>query len=181
MCRFSFLLHGTGLVPRGLLCAAATVLWASGCESPTEVGDHALLTDGTRFQLELIRLYQGDTYVGRIPYTFTNRSGSRVLVSNCAGGFRVGLEMQHAGEWKAVGRSRPPLCIVPSPQIVIKPGEVYPDTVSAYVSPDALVPPPNASTQFRIVWHDGHFAGGHELIPLEERVSNPFTLALPRQ
>ena len=168
-------------MPRGLHCAAATVLWASGCESPTEVGSHALLTDGTHFQLELIRLNQGDTYVGRIPYTFTNRTGSRVLLSNCGGGFRVGLEMQHAGEWKAVGRSIPPICIVASPEIVIKPDEVYPDTVSAYVSPDALVPPPNASTRFRIVWHTGYFAGGEELIPLEERVSNPFTLALPRE
>ena len=169
------------VVPRGVLCAAATVLWASGCESPTEVGSHALLTEGTHFQLEWIRLSQGDTYVGRIPYTFTNRTGSTVLLSNCGGSFRVGLEMRHAGEWKAVGRSIPPTCIVASPEIVIKPDEVHPDTVSAYVSPDALVPPPHASTQFRIVWHAGYFAGDGGRLPLEERVSNPFTLALPRQ
>ena len=154
------------------------VLWASGCESPTEVGSHALLTEGTHFQLGMIRLNQGDTYVGRIPYTFTNRTGSRIFLSNCLGGFGHGLEMQHAGEWNAVWDSV--TCLMTSPDIVIQPDEVYADTVLALISPDDLVPPPNASTQFRIVWHVGHFAGGGGPLPLEERVSNPFTLALPR-
>lgn len=165
------------VVLRGVLCAAATMLWASGCESPTGVGFHALLTDGTHFQFRKIRLNQGDTYVGDIPYTFTNRTGSRVLLSNCLGGFSLGLEMQHAGAWKPVWEAV--TCLMDSPDIVIRPVEVYPDTVLAAVSPDDLDPPPNPSTQFRIVWHAGRFAVGGERLPLEERVSNPFTLALP--
>lgn len=165
--------------PRGVLCAAATLLWASGCERlPTEVGSRALLTDGTHFQLKVIRLNQGDTYVGRIPYTFTNRTGSPVALSNCLGGFSHGLEMQHADEWKAVWYSA--TCLMASPDIVIQPKEVHPDTVLALISPDDLVPPPDASTHFRIVWHAGRFAQGGERLPLEERVSNPFTLGLPR-
>jgi len=164
--------------PRGVLCAAATVLWASGCELlPTEVGSHALLTDGTHFQLKVERWNQGDTYVGRIPYTFTNRTDSPVLLTNCLGGFGHGLEMEQADDWKAVWRSV--TCLMASPEIMIQPQEVRPDTVSVWISPDDLVPPPEESTHFRIVWHVGHFAGGGEL-PLEERVSNPFTLALPR-
>lgn len=167
------------VVLRGVLCAAATMLWTSGCESPTEVGSHALLTEGTHFQLELIRSNQGYTYVGRIPYTFTNRTGSTVLLSNCSGSFRLGLEMQHADGWKGVWNSVPPTCIVASPEIVIKPDEVYPDTVSALGTRDTLVPSPHASTQFRIVWHAGYFAGDGGRLPREERVSNPFTLSLP--
>ena len=177
MCRISFLSRRTGLVPRGLLFAAAFVFATFGCESPTEVGAHALLTDGTHFQFEKVRLNQGDTYVGDIPYTFTNRTGSGVFLSNCRGGFSHGLEMQHAGEWKAIWEAV--TCLMNSPDIVIRPVEVYPDTVLAVVSPDDLDPPPNPRTQFRIVWHAGRFAAGGGRLPLEERVSNPFTLALP--
>lgn len=153
-------------MPKGLLYAAATLLSASGCESPTEVRSHALLTDGTSFQLGTF-----------IPYTFMNRTGSTVFLSNCLGGFTLILEMQRAGEW--VNAWSPAQCLMASPDIVIEPDEVYPDTVWAMGTPDELIPPPDESTPYRIVWHAGHFSSGQRL-PLEERVSNPFTLKLPR-
>ncbi|MCY3808148.1 MAG: hypothetical protein OXG58_01710 [Gemmatimonadetes bacterium] len=141
------------------------------------------MTDGTHFQLRVARLSQGEVYAADIPYTFTNRTGSMVFLYNCHGGFDRRLEMQHAGGWKEIWSSA--FCLLLHSDIAIKPDEVYADTASPLISPDTLVPPPHASTQFRIVWHAAHFAegedGGKELIPLEERVSNPFTLALPRE
>ena len=74
---------------------------------------------------------------------------------------------------------------------MIEPGEVYRTTLDVFASlPDGswqpYLPPPDASTAYRIVWGtglssykpDGYPFG--ELIPLAERVSNSFTLELPR-
>ena len=164
-------------MPRGLLYAAATLLSASGCESPTEVGSHALLTDGTSFQLGTVQLNQGEAHVALIPYTFMNRTGSTVFLSNCLGGFTHSLEMQRAGEWVTAWNSVQ--CLMASPDMVIEPDEVFADTVWAVGTPDELIPPPDESTPYRIRWHAGRFSSG-ERLPLEERVSNPFTLKLPR-
>lgn len=165
-------------MPRGLLCAAAFVFATFGCESPTEVGSHALQTEGTSFRLAKVRLSQGEGHDVRIPYTFTNRTGSAVLLLNCLGGFSHSLEMQRAGEWVEAWLSAE--CAMESPDIVIEPDEVYSDTVWATGTPDELIPPPDESTPYRIRWNAGHFSPGKHL-PLEERVSNPFTLALPRE
>ena len=177
MCRISFLSRRTGLVPRGLLCAAAFVFATFGCESPTEADSHALLTEWTSFWLAKVRLSQGEGHAVRIPYTFTNRTGSAVFLSNCLGGFARSLEMQRAGEWVAAWHSAQ--CLGKSPDIVIEPDEVYSNIVVAAGTPDELIPPPDESTPYRIKWLAGHFSTGEHL-PLEERVSNSFTLKLPR-
>ena len=58
----------SGLVPRGLLYAAAMVLSTFGCESTTtDVGPHNLLTDGTSFRLQRVQMSSGEGLLVRIP------------------------------------------------------------------------------------------------------------------
>ena len=88
--------------------------------------------------------------------------------------------MQKAGEW--VWAWNPLLLLCLSPPIVIEPDEVYRTTLDV-----VGIPPPDVSTAYRIAWGTGlssydpdRYPFG-ELIPLEERVSNSFTLKLPSQ
>ena len=162
------------------------VLSTFGCESTTEVGLSGLLTDGTSFRLERV---SGEVIRTQIPYSFTNRTGSRVFLVNCLGEFAVSLQMQQAGEW--VRAWSPILLLCWSAPIVIEPGEVYRTTLDVFASLPGgswqpYLPPPDASTAYRIVWGTGlssydpdQYPFG-ELIPLAERVSNSFTLELPR-
>ena len=137
-----------GLVPRGLLCAAAMVLSTFGCESPTEVGAPSLLTDGTSFRVKRAGIGGRDGYGVQIPYSFTNRTGSSVFLENCRGGFTISLEMQKAGEW--VWAWNPLLLLCLSPPIVIEPDEVYRTTLDV-----VGIPPPDVSTAYRIAWGTG--------------------------
>ena len=166
------------------------VLSTVGCESTTpEVEDTALVTDGTSFQLGRWTGRGHVWYTTRIPYSFANRTGSKVYLPNCNGGFSVRLEMQEAGEW--VHMWSPILLLCLSPPIVIEPGEVYETTlhVTGCLVGNCLprlVLPPTESTPIRIVWsgalssYDSRASPFGELIPLEERVSNSFTLRVSR-
>ena len=181
-----------GVVPRGLLCAAAMVLSAPGCESttPLEVEDTALVTDGTSFRLDTATTRDNLWYSGKIPYSFTNRTGEKVYVTqDCLGSIRVGMQMQEDGEWEGVLGQVLVLC--DGPPIVIEPDEVYETALNVTACMVGNCSPkirlsPNASTPYRIVWfealssHDPNQNPHGELIPLEERVSNRFTLQVPR-
>jgi len=176
-----------GVVPRGLLCASAMVLSTFGCEpmSPPGIEDTALVTDGTSFRLEREVAAGHVWYSTRIPYSFTNRTGSKVYLPNCRDGFDLSLQMKEAGEWDHIWS--PILLDCLSPPIVIEPGEEYETilTVSGCLSGNCaprLVLPPDPSTPVRILWgralssYDPDGPPWGELIPLEERVSNRFTL-----
>ena len=164
--------------PRPLFHAAAALLTTlAACESPTEARPRALLTDGTSFRLDLFPLHQGGRgYSATIPYTFENRIGSTILLSNCLGSFHLDLEMEKAGEWFRFWSGG--TCLVDSPPIVIEPGEVLRDTVRA-MFPRWFRPPTDPSTPYRLVLTDRMVSLG-DTIPLAERVSNSFTLVLPR-
>ena len=179
---------------RGLLCAAAMVLPTFGCESTTpEVDDPALVTDGTAFQLVTENSRGHVWYRTEIPYSFTNRTGSTVYIPNCSGpfwiDFGIALQMEEDGEWGGIWAPFVRLCL--SPPIVIEPDEVYHATLSVVgclvgnCGP-RLTLPPTESTPIRIKWTDALSSYDPdadpfgELIPLEERVSNSFTLQLPR-
>ena len=179
-----------GVVPRGLLCAAAMAASAAGCEStiPPEVEDTALVTDGTSFRIEKEGGGRHSWYGGRIPYSFTNRTGSKVYLPNCRGGFDVRLEMETAGEWVHIWSPVLLLCL--SQPMVIEPDEVYETTLRVAGCLDGcgprLVLPPSSSTPIRIQWggalssYDEDAYPFGEPIPLEERVSNRFTLKVYR-
>ena len=175
-----------GAVPRGLLCAAAMVLSAPGCESTIpDVEVTALVTDGTSFRLGKEN-WRGHVWYGtEIPYSFTNRTGSKVYLVNCEGRFDLGLEVQESGEWVLAWSSVSGLCL--DAPIVIEPGEVWETTLEVIgcTSGGSCAPRLDTtritSAPVRIVWgtglssYDSAYPFG-ELIPLEERVSNSFTL-----
>ena len=179
-----------GLVPRRLLIAVA-VMWSTfGCKSSTEVEFSprpALQTDGTSFRLEQFEQQRSAGYRVQIPYSFTNRSRTRIYLENCFGNFASSLEMQQDGQWIAVWGQ--PLLSCLSAPIVIERGEVFQDTLSASAAlPGGSWGPqwiqtPEVSAEYRIVWLtglssynlDGRQAPG-ALIPLVQRTSNTFTL-----
>ena len=176
-------------MPGGLLCAAAMVLSALGCELTTpEVKDTALVTDGTSFRLDTVTVGGNLWYLGEIPYSFTNRTGSTVYIPNCRGSFIVSLEMQESGERVRAWTAIPPLCL--SAPIVIESSEVWETTLTVggcvvgNCAPRIRLPR-TAFTRYRIVWHealssyDPNGPPWGERIPLEERVSNRFTLRVP--
>lgn len=180
-----------------MLCAAVVVATALGCETtPPEVQDPALVTGGDSFELRDTVFVGYTWYETTIPYTFTNRTGSKVYLPNCRGDFRITLEVYEGGEWVHYWSSPGLLVhetadVCPSSPIVIEPGEVYPGTLHVRActlgggcAPRRTVTLPGTdSTQYRIVWTDAlssydkeTFSG--DLIPLEERVSNHFTLVV---
>lgn len=177
------------VVPPGFLWAAAMALSTFGCGllSP-EVEDTALVTDGTSFRLDTTSASGHLWYRGQVPYSFTNRTGSQVYLPNCRGGLDVRLEMEAADEW--VGVWPLDLVICHDPPIVIEPDEVCQTTLHVACTSCSWLPPgmsPTASTRYRIMWgqalssYDEDTYPFGELIPLEERVSNPFTFeVVPR-
>ena len=178
-----------GLVPRGLLCIVAVAWSTLGCESSTEVElspGPALVTDGTSFRLERFERLGSTAYGVHIPYSFTNRTRTRVYLENCFGWFGSSLEMQQAGQWVRVWSQ--PLLSCESPPIVIERGEVFRDTLSASAAlPGGSWQPqwiqaPEVSAAYRIVWLTGlsSYSRGRrprgEPSPLVQRTSSTFTL-----
>ena len=184
--------------PRSVLCAAVAVAAASGCETLTvpEVEDTAIVTAGSRFQLHSWVDDRGRTaYGAKIPYSYTNRTGSNVYVDfGCNDGRHHHLEMEDgedgSGEW--VFFYGGVVCLIGDFFTAIGPDEVRQHMVvlANCTSDDScgerLSLPGIASTRFRIVWwawssldedERGHPIG-RDLVPLEERISNPFTFEL---
>ena len=190
-CRPQELVRGHGPAPRGLLCAAAIVLSTVACETTIpEVEDTALVTDGTSFQLDSFPLLGHMWYEVQIPYSFTNRTGSKVYLENCRGLFDIRLQTKVNGEWAGTWGPALPDCL--SAPIVIEPDEVY-ETILDLVgctSGGSCAPVLDltrvTSAPARIMWgtglssYDADRPPFGKLIPLEERVSNSFTLQVPR-
>ena len=182
----------SALVPRGGLCAVMMTLSTSGCEvtSVAVAEDTALVTDGTSFLLHREIAFGHVWYSGRIPYTFTNRTGSSVYLPNCRGGFDVGLQIEEGGEW--VHAWGPVLLDCLSAPIVIEADEVHETTLGVLGCTSGgkcgprLDLPRITSTQVRILWRTGLSSYDEdaypfgELIPLEERVSHSFRLEVAR-
>jgi len=129
-------------------------------------------------------------YEVQIPYSFTNRTGSKVYLENCRGSFSIFLQTKEDGEWSYTWSPVLPACL--SPPIVIEPGEVYATILDlgGCTSGGSCGPTLDlarvTSAPARIVWGTGlssYDADRHpfgELIPLEERVSNSFRLEVSR-
>ncbi|MDE2761450.1 MAG: hypothetical protein OXK74_01525 [Gemmatimonadota bacterium] len=170
-----------------MLCAAVVVAAASGCETiAPEVQDTAIVTAGNSFQL-----VRGDDrghtwYRATIPYSFTNRTGSKVYIDLGCGHRHHYVEWLVWSEWSGfVSRVD---CAIGVGFRAIEPGEVYQDTLrtggcieGGSCGPRLTLPAP--STLFRIVWDAWSSVGEApygdppgDPVPLEERVSNHFTL-----
>ncbi len=174
--------------PRTVLCAAVVAAAASGCETiAPEVQDTPIVTAGNSFQLVRGVALGHTLYLATIPYSFTNRTGSKVYIDLGCGDRHHYVEMYERGEWSwFVSRIG---CLIGPGFRAIEPGEVYQDTlrVGGCTSGGSCAPRltlPSASTPFRIVWDAwssldedpyGNPIPG-DPVPLQERVSNHFTL-----
>ena len=173
--------------PRSVLCAAVVVAAASGCETiAPEVQDTPIVTAGNSFQLVGGEGRGHTWYFATIPYSFTNRTGSKVYIDLGCGDRHHYVQMYERGEWVwFVSRID---CLIGSGFTAIEPGEVHQDTLltGGCTSGGSCAPRltlPAASTLFRIVWDAwssvdedpyGNPIPG-DPVPLEERVSNHFT------
>jgi len=167
------------------------VLATLGCESTSsEVDSTVLVTDGTSFRLDTLSWHGHLWYYAQIPYSFTNRTGSRVyLPTDCYGNFSVGLQIETDGEWEGAFFRGARLC--GAPPTVIEPDEVYHSILDIAACPvgncgPRIRLPPAPSTPYRIKWNEALSSYNPdedphgELIPLKQRLSNTFALRVPR-
>jgi hypothetical protein len=157
-----------------------------GCReaSAPRGGAAPIHTDAAAYQLEA-----GSTgYAATIAFVFTNPRQASVYVVNCGGTAPPGLEKFVDGAWIRAWSAIVPLCL--SPPIVIAAGQDYHGQLRLF----AGYPTNNAypkfdtrqiSGEYRLVWYgvltsydDRAYPFGEQL-PLEQRVSEPFTLTAP--
>lgn len=118
-----------------------------------------------------------------IRFRFTNRTGQTVYAAGCRGVDPPVLEKQLDGRWVSVHAPFVDLC---EPTVrPIRPDEVYrsslrvrPGQPGSRVAP--TVPPLGIPGTYRLVWNvygrwrAGHAPSREDLLPLEQRISNPF-------
>jgi hypothetical protein len=136
-----------------------------------------LETDASTY--ELVRHEYGFTV--SIPYTFTNRTGGAVYLTNCGGQLRLHLEREDGGDWHSAWA--PILAACQSSPIVIEEDELWVDTLEVWGG----LPGCNCLPQFdvadpagryRIVWGDAFSSLRPDRpLPWAERVSNSFELS----
>lgn len=164
-----------------VLAAVATPLTCGGGTEPgDQFDDPGLRTDRSAYVLE--RTSSG--WETAIPYTFANRTGATVYLTNCRGGFALRLEKWEDGEWTPAWSPVQLMCL--SPHIEIAPGETFEHTLRVHAAfpgsdshPQLEVDEPDGI--YRIVWLAGtHDPQGGEpggtLIDPRFRTSNTFTL-----
>ena len=164
-----------------MLCFVGTIA-TLGCDDLLGPGtDAALRTDRTEYRLQ-------DTGIGlegRIPFTFTNRTGGAVYVVNCNGNTPPALQKRIDGRWVHAWSPVVSLCL--SPPIVIGAGATYADTlwVSAGHPGNNFYPKFEVlavAGTYRLIWpnvlksYDDSRSPFGESLPLQERVSNPFEI-----
>lgn len=164
------------------MTAAATLAGCGTATAPQDLDAPPIRTDAAEYTLER------DDWGWRtqIPYTFVNRTGEDVYLTNCHGGFALRLDRwaEDEGEW--VVAWSPTLLMCLSPPIVIRAGESFQDTINLFAAhPDRNARPKFRTDEvggtYRIVWiaaSHGYVEGEGrgEPIPLEYRVSNSFIL-----
>ncbi len=121
-----------------------------------------------------------------IPFTFTNAGSHTVHVVNCMGETSVQLEKLVDGEWVVAWSAAVPECL--GPPIVVRTGQQWEGDVEV----SSGLPGSNLYPQFevaeipgeyRLVWSDvvipyNDPARAGEVLPLEQRTSNRFTLSV---
>ena len=124
-----------------------------------------------------------------IETTFRAPADQDVFLANCNGAFTTGLQQRVGDEWIQAWTAEINGCA--SSPIVIPAGEALTTTITAASGAHAAVDSRNNSTRidggtYRVVWHGLHtsldagrpFSYGDEL-PLDKRVSRPFTIQPP--
>jgi hypothetical protein len=157
------------------------------CSSPFGVdrdGETLLQTEELEYRLR-------ETLSGlrvEIPYTFSNRTGSRVYLVNCRGDVSPSLERKHGFQWVHGWASVKLMCL--SSPVVIEPGAEYRDTLRVIAWRFGSNNGPRFETEeiegvYRLRWDQAlssfdpnQYPFGED-IPLDSRVSNSFVLKDP--
>jgi hypothetical protein len=137
-----------------------------------------LQTEGVEFQV--IHHAPGSREV-TIPYSYSNLTGSKVLLANCNGDVSPRLEMKRGGRW--VTAWVPVRLMCKSAPIEIMKGAVYRNTLHVYAASFGS----NAGPQFafedvegtyRLRWDEAYSErkSEEETLPLKFRISNEFLL-----
>jgi hypothetical protein len=129
---------------------------------------------------------EGEWYRAVIPYTYTNRTGDSVYLTNCNGDVSPSLQRRVDGKW--TGWWYPVMNECLSPPVVIAPGAVYRDSLGIMLGRqdrevyEQLVAA--RSLEVRLDWQQALTSFSAEKypfgpqLPLEQRVSNAFTLRI---
>jgi len=161
-----------------LLAAFIGVL---SCNSPLDVlrdKGPLLRTEGVEFQM--IHHDPGGWEV-TIPYSYTNDTGSKVLLANCLGHVPPRLEMKREKQWVTAWVAVELLCA--GAPIEIKEGSVYRDTLHVYAAPFGSKSGPQFAFEdpegtYRLRWDRAFWEriskGG--ALPLKFRISNEIVL-----
>ena len=144
----------------------------------------AILTGATAYELEA----GSGGYAATIGFVFTNPRQAAVYVVNCGGVAPPDLEKLVNGEWVRAWSAVVPLCL--SPPLVIGAGQEYQGELHLFAGyPGGNTYPKFETSQisgvYRLLWdnvlssyNSRDYPFGPQL-PLEQRVSNSFTLKTP--
>jgi hypothetical protein len=117
-----------------------------------------------------------------IPYVFENRTGARVYIQNCNGGFFIRLERLEGSDWIEAWVPAVPAC--QSAPMTVGVGEQRTLTLQVWGSlpgtnhyPQFDVAAPSGT--YRIVWGAGTVGPSGSALPFDDRVSNEFLLSGP--
>ena len=140
-------------------------------------------TEALLYQLER----EGIGLSAEIGYTFENKTGAQVFLTNCRGAFNLTLEREENGVWKPIWYPFLLACL--SPPIVIEAGETFNTQLHLW----GALPGNNTGPEFiedvtsgfyRLVWtsafvsyQEDRYPAGEEL-ELMHRVSNRFYLEI---
>jgi hypothetical protein len=140
-------------------------------------------TDRLRYELVQSEL----AWEATIPFTFRNRSAGIAYIAHCQGSYFLELEKLVNGNWVLGWSPVVPLCLSLEP-IRIPPGEKFQDSIRLFagrpgtnLAPKFEVPDPEGV--YRIVIHplSSYDVGQHPFgpeLPLPQRISNPFRIAV---
>ena len=141
-------------------------------------------TDATAYQL---RSHPAGVAT-RIVYSYTNSSGAPIYLVNCNGDVSPSIQRERDGKWENAWGPGTNACL--SPPVVISSGETYRDTFDMIVSRDdgafhGEITSADNRRRYRLIWHqalssfDVNARPFGPDLPIEQRTSNPFTLAAP--
>lgn len=165
----------------GKSASLALLVAVAACGSPFDVTrDEAPFLQTAESEFQVIRHELGGMEVV-IPYSYTNRTGSKVLLANCNGGVSPSLERKWEGKWVTAWTPVVLLCL--SPPIEIQRGETYRDTLHVVAAAFGSKGRPQFAFEdiegtYRLRWDPAYWERNSEPreLPLKFRVSNEFKL-----
>ena len=178
---------------RAILCVGVGALLSCGVQDVPELdgselpgrsgtsGTRSLRTDSSEYALR----EEESVWTTMIGFSYENSGEDTVYVVNCNGQVTMNLQKREEGEWQDVWSGETNACL--SAPIVIPPGSTYEGELSIRgaepgTSATSAFSTADLEGDFRLVWHqpvrhyDSRRPGFGEVMPLDERSSNIFSL-----